>query len=136
MVREAGFEDVAEDARIGTALGTISLLLSQQQPVTVLDIRPFSEWSEWSIPGSLHLDAYEALKVGRASALDTVELSAGGLVVAVCGAGKTSQLAAERLRHSEQKWRQPHACQAEHQQVVRRVRQRKPQNWHRAQLSR
>jgi glyoxylase-like metal-dependent hydrolase (beta-lactamase superfamily II) len=73
-------------------------LLSRQQPVTILDIRPFAEWSEWSIPGSLHLDAYDDLKAGRASAVDTADLPAGQPVVTVCGAGKTSQLAAERLR--------------------------------------
>jgi glyoxylase-like metal-dependent hydrolase (beta-lactamase superfamily II)/rhodanese-related sulfurtransferase len=73
-------------------------LLSQRQPVTVLDIRPFTEWSEWSIPGSLHLDAYEDLKAGRASILDTAELPLGQPIVTICGAGKTSQIAAERLQ--------------------------------------
>src|SRR5690242_1013401 len=73
-------------------------LLSQQQPVMVLDIRPTAEWSEWSIPGSHHLDAYEDVKAGRPSVLDTVELPLGQPIVTVCGAGKTSQIAAERLQ--------------------------------------
>jgi glyoxylase-like metal-dependent hydrolase (beta-lactamase superfamily II) len=73
-------------------------LLSQRQPVTVLGIRPTAKWAEWSIPGSLHLDAYEDLKAGRASLLDTAGLPLDQPIVTVCGAGKTSQIAAERLQ--------------------------------------
>ena len=50
------------------------------------------------MPGSLHLDAYDDLKAGRTSAVDTAALPTDRPVVTVCGAGKTSQLAAERLR--------------------------------------
>jgi glyoxylase-like metal-dependent hydrolase (beta-lactamase superfamily II)/rhodanese-related sulfurtransferase len=82
----------------GMSVEQLRLLLSQKHPITVLDIRPSADWAEWSIPGSLHLDAYEDLKANRASLVDSAELPAGQVVVTVCGAGKTSQLAAERLR--------------------------------------
>jgi len=73
-------------------------LLDQHAPVTVLDVRPRAERAEWAIPGSLHLDAYEALKAGDPEALSGVSLPADRLIVTVCGAGKTSLTAAEQLR--------------------------------------
>src|SRR5437867_12671085 len=72
-------------------------LLEQGAPVTVLDVRPASERAEWAIPGSLHVDAYEALRRNDQSALADVALPAGTPVVTVCGRGKTSRLAAEWL---------------------------------------
>jgi glyoxylase-like metal-dependent hydrolase (beta-lactamase superfamily II) len=66
--------------------------------VTVLDVRPAAERAEWSIPGSLHVDAYNALRRGDPHALEGFQPSNGGRVVTVCGAGKTSRLAVEQLR--------------------------------------
>jgi glyoxylase-like metal-dependent hydrolase (beta-lactamase superfamily II) len=66
--------------------------------VTVLDVRPAAERAEWSIPGSLHIDAYDALRRGDPHALEGFQPSNGGRVVTVCGAGKTSRLAVEQLR--------------------------------------
>ena len=66
--------------------------------VTVLDVRPAAERAEWSIPGSLHVDAYDALRRGDPHALEGFQPSNGGRVVTVCGAGKTSRLAVEQLR--------------------------------------
>jgi glyoxylase-like metal-dependent hydrolase (beta-lactamase superfamily II) len=80
------------------SVGQLRLLLAQDQPVTLLDIRPTAEWAEWSIPGSLHLDVYDDLKAGQTSTLDGAELPVGQPVVTVCRVGKTSQIAAERLR--------------------------------------
>lgn len=73
-------------------------LLEQGRPVAVLDLRTAEDRAEWSIPGSLHVDAYEALKAGRPDALDGVELPEGVPVVTVCGAGKTSLIAMQQLR--------------------------------------
>ena len=73
-------------------------LLDRNQPVTVLDIRRTEDHAEWAIPGSLHVEAYDALKAGDPSALSDVELPEGAPVVTVCGAGKTSAIAAEQLR--------------------------------------
>ena len=72
--------------------------LAQGQPVTVLDVRPNAERAEWFIPGSLHLDVYEDLKAGRVKALADLVLPHDRPVVTVCGAGKTSLIAADYLR--------------------------------------
>src|SRR5438309_5412366 len=73
-------------------------LLEQGAPVTVLDVRPAAEHAEWSVPGSVHADAYDALRRGDATALADFHPTNGDRVVTVCAAGKTSMLAAERLR--------------------------------------
>src|SRR5213076_1067668 len=73
-------------------------LLERGAPVTVLDVRPAAERAEWSVPGSVHADAYEALRCRDPNALADFHLTNGGRVVTVCAAGKTSMLAAERLR--------------------------------------
>jgi rhodanese-related sulfurtransferase len=38
--------------------------LDTQQAVTVLDIRADDDYAQWAIPGSLHVNAYEALRNG------------------------------------------------------------------------
>jgi len=73
-------------------------LLERGTPLTVLDVRPAAERTEWSIPGSVHADAYEALRRADPTALADFHPSNGDRVVTVCAAGKTSRLAAERLR--------------------------------------
>src|SRR5438034_101287 len=73
-------------------------LLEQGTPVTVLDVRPAAERAEWSVPGSVHADAYKALRCRDPNALADFHPTNGGRVVTVCAAGKTSMLAAERLR--------------------------------------
>src|SRR5437016_12606376 len=73
-------------------------LLERGTPVTVLDVRPAAERAEWSIPGSVHADAYDALRRGHPTVLADFHPTNGDRVVTVCAAGKTSMLAAERLR--------------------------------------
>jgi len=73
-------------------------LLERRAPVTVPDVRPAVERAEWAIPGSVHADAYEALRRRDPTALGDFHPTNGGRVVTVCAAGKTSLLAAERLR--------------------------------------
>src|SRR5256884_2770502 len=73
-------------------------LPEQGAPVTVLDVRPAAERAEWSIPGSVHADAYDALRRGDPTVLADFHPTNGDRVVTVCAAGKTSMLAAERLR--------------------------------------
>jgi glyoxylase-like metal-dependent hydrolase (beta-lactamase superfamily II)/rhodanese-related sulfurtransferase len=80
------------------SVDTLRARLDGQQPVTVLDVRPQQDAAEWFIPGSIHVDAYDALKVHDPAALSGVELPADQLVVTVCGVGRTSQIAAEQLR--------------------------------------
>jgi len=73
-------------------------LLERGSPVTVLDVRPAAERAEWCIPGSVHADVYEALRRRDPNALADFHPTNGSRVVTVCAAGKTSMLAAERLR--------------------------------------
>src|SRR5215217_230307 len=72
--------------------------LEQGRPVTILDVRPSDERAEWAIPGSIHVDAYHALKAGDPQALASVELPDNVPVVTICGAGKTSLIAAQELQ--------------------------------------
>lgn len=76
---------------------TLRIWLEEERPVTILDVRPTAEWTEWAIPGSIHVDAYDALKAHDPAALADVDVPSDGPVVTVCAAGKTSQIAAEQL---------------------------------------
>lgn len=73
-------------------------MLEAHEPVSVLDIRTMADRAEWAIPGSLHVDAYEALKAGDPGALANAAIPRDRPVVTVCGAGKTSLTAMEQLR--------------------------------------
>jgi glyoxylase-like metal-dependent hydrolase (beta-lactamase superfamily II)/rhodanese-related sulfurtransferase len=77
---------------------TLRTWLDTGRPVTVLDVRSAVDRAEWTIPGSMHIDAYAALKIKDPHALDAVDLPGDTLVVTVCGAGKISLVAAEQLR--------------------------------------
>jgi glyoxylase-like metal-dependent hydrolase (beta-lactamase superfamily II) len=72
--------------------------LEEARPVRLLDIRAQADREQWSIPGSIHVAAYDALKAGRAEALDNIEIPGDGPVVTICGSGRVSIVAAERLR--------------------------------------
>lgn len=74
--------------------------LTSHKPVTVVDVRPASQRAEWSIPGSIHIDAYDRLKAGDQDALLGLDLDRSQPVVTVCAAGKTSQVAAQLLQQS------------------------------------
>jgi len=73
-------------------------LLIAGQPVTVVDIREPAE-RDWSIPGSLIVDAHDAVNSGILGPLADLDFG-GGPVVTVCGAGKTAALRAGQLHHS------------------------------------
>src|SRR5579863_8184261 len=76
---------------------TLQSWLTSGRPVTVLDIRTPEDRGQWFIPGSIHVNAYDALKGGDSQALKGVELPKDRPVVTICNAGKASQLAAEQL---------------------------------------
>ena len=76
---------------------TLQEWLTGGRPVTVLDIRTPEDRAQWSIPGSLYVNAYDALKAGNPEALKGVELPKDRPVVTICNAGKISQVAAEQL---------------------------------------
>ena len=74
---------------------TLRRWLEEGRAVTVLDIRKASDRAEWSIPGSVHFDAYHALKANDRAVLANVALPSGTPVVTVCGLGKMAAIAAE-----------------------------------------
>jgi rhodanese-related sulfurtransferase len=69
---------------------TLREWLDDKHPVTVLDVRAAADRAPWSIPGSIHVDAYDALRVGTAGALNELEMPRDQPVVTVCDAGRTS----------------------------------------------
>lgn len=73
--------------------------LDAGEPLTLLDVRPAAERAEWSIPGSLHVDAYQSLRDGDRSVLASfaANLPKDRPIVTVCAKGRTSALAAEAL---------------------------------------
>lgn len=76
---------------------TLQEWLAGNRPVTVLDIRTPEDRAQWFIPGSIHVNAYDALKAGDPQALKGVDIPKDRPVVTICNAGKVSQIAAERL---------------------------------------
>ena len=84
---------------------TLREWLDDHRPVTVLDVRSDADREQWAIPGSVHVNAYEALKIGEPGPLATIPLPAGQPVVTVCGAGRASVTAAEMLAARLRHWR-------------------------------
>ena len=80
------------------SMDTLRDWLDQGRPVTVLDVRPSEQYAEWAIPGSVHVDAYEALKANDPGALSGLRIPQGRPVVTVCAMGRTSAIAAQQLR--------------------------------------
>ena len=76
---------------------TLREWLDAGQPVTILDIRTDEDRAQWAIPGSVHVNAYEALRAGLAGTLADAALPPGRPVVTVCNAGRVSQTAADLL---------------------------------------
>jgi rhodanese-related sulfurtransferase len=87
-----------EDIMQTINVDTLRTWLDTGRPVAVLDVRTVADRAEWAIPGSIHVDAYAALKTNDPHALDAVDLPGDMPVVTVCGAGKISLVAAEQLR--------------------------------------
>jgi len=76
---------------------TLRQWLDGHEPVTVLDVRTDEDRGQWAIPGSVHLNAYEALRAGNAGPLADVSFPLDRPVVTVCNAGRVSQTAADLL---------------------------------------
>lgn len=87
---------IAEDLKI--EVSTLAKWLTDNRPVTILDVRPKSEREEWSIPGSIYADVYDRLKADDKSALDDLKFEKHKPIVTICAAGKTSLKAAEMLK--------------------------------------
>ena len=71
--------------------------LEAHHPVVVLDVRSDVDYAQWAIPGSLHINAFEALRAGQPGALASAILPHDRPVVTVCNAGRVSQSAAAIL---------------------------------------
>ena len=77
---------------------TLRDMLEHGERVTVVDVRKREDHEEWSIPGSVHVGAYDALGAGDERAMEGLELPEGAPVVTVCGRGRSSAVAAQQLR--------------------------------------
>ncbi len=88
----------SQDERTAVDVETLRGWLERGEAVTVLDVRNSEDRAEWWIPGSVHFDAYDALKAKDERAMEGVDLPAGTPVVTVCNAGRTSATAAEQVR--------------------------------------
>jgi glyoxylase-like metal-dependent hydrolase (beta-lactamase superfamily II)/rhodanese-related sulfurtransferase len=78
--------------------GTLASWLEKGKDVSILDVRPINERSEWFIPQSIYTNVYAKLKARDKTALKGVHLDKKIPVVTVCAGGKTSMIAAEILR--------------------------------------
>jgi glyoxylase-like metal-dependent hydrolase (beta-lactamase superfamily II) len=63
----------------------------------VVDVRGDEDRGQWAIPGSLHVNAYDALRGGQPGPLADVDFPRDRPVVTVCNAGRVSQTAAAIL---------------------------------------
>ena len=78
---------------------TLREWLERGERVTVVDVRHAEEHAEWSVPESVNLDAYDdKLKAGDPDAMEGLDAPKDGPLVTVCGAGRSSAVAAEHLR--------------------------------------
>ncbi len=77
---------------------TLRDMLELGERVTVVDVRKEEDRAEWFIPGSVHVEAYDALNAGDERAMEGLELPEGTPVVSVCGRGRSSAVAADQLR--------------------------------------
>ncbi len=76
---------------------TLRAWLDAHRPVTILDIRTDDDYAQWAIPGSVHINAYEALRNGQSGALAGADLPHDRPIVTICNAGRVSQTAAALL---------------------------------------
>ena len=98
---DRGFNELNKNAMMAEELkidvGTLSAWLLEKKPVTIIDVRPKHEREEWSIPGSIHADVYDKLKMNNTDVFADLEFPDAPMVT-VCGAGKMSLIAAEQLK--------------------------------------
>lgn len=76
---------------------TLRTWLETGKEVSILDIRPIEERTEWFIPGSVYYNAYDKLKANNPNALQGLHLDKTIPIVTICAGGKTSLTAAEQL---------------------------------------
>jgi glyoxylase-like metal-dependent hydrolase (beta-lactamase superfamily II)/rhodanese-related sulfurtransferase len=79
---------------------TLRTWLETGKEVSILDVRPIQERSEWFIPGSIYINAYDKLRAKKPDALQGLHLDKTIPVVTVCASGKTSLIAAGLLNEN------------------------------------
>ena len=79
---------------------TLRTWLETGKEVSILDVRPIQERTEWFIPGSIHINAYDKLKAKNPDALHGLHLDKTIPVVTICASGKTSLIAAGILNEN------------------------------------
>jgi glyoxylase-like metal-dependent hydrolase (beta-lactamase superfamily II) len=77
---------------------TLQSWLENGQPVEVIDIRPRVDYEAWHVPGSLNVDAYQAIYANSPGPLADYAPPDDRPVVAVCYVGQTSRIAAKYLQ--------------------------------------
>lgn len=77
---------------------TLRSWLEDGKEISILDIRPIEERTEWFIPGSVYWNAYDKLKANDPNALQGLHLDKTVPVVTICAGGKTSMIAAGLLQ--------------------------------------
>ena len=82
--------------RTTIAASELRALLEAGKGVTVVDIRRLND-RDWTIPGAIEVDAYDAVNAGSLGALSAATLESTP-VVTVCGVGRTAGRATELLR--------------------------------------
>jgi len=86
---------------------TLRDMLERGERVTVVDVRKGEDCAEWSIPGSVSFDAYDALHAGDEQAMEGLELPEGARVMTFCNRGTSGAVAAEQLLGGEGTRRTP-----------------------------
>src|SRR5688500_14749882 len=76
---------------------TLREWLDAHRPVTVVDVRTDEDHAQWAIPGSVHVNAYAALKTGQPGPLADATFPHDRPVGTVCGGGAVSKTAADIL---------------------------------------
>lgn len=71
--------------------------LENEHEVEVIDIRPHQDYEAWHIPGSVNVDAYQAIYAHSPGPLADYHPPDGQQVVVVCFVGQTSKVAAQYL---------------------------------------
>lgn len=88
----------SNDQNIEVTATELAKWLKNDKDFYILDVRPEEQRKDWLIQESNHHDIYTKLKFGTPDPFKGIDLPAGKPIVTVCAAGKTSLMAAEKLR--------------------------------------
>lgn len=78
----------------------LKALIDNNSPVFILDVRPKTGREKPEIGGTVFADVYEQLKSHQKNVFSNIDLPNNVPIVAYCGAGGASMIAAEQLREN------------------------------------